>query len=83
LASLDREQSRVAEALRVELEDALVQANGQAAEPDPEGSADGLRLRAVNSARSALLALRHSGEIGDAAFHRLEEEMDRIELSAT
>src|SRR5215813_10835906 len=83
LASLDGEQSRLAEALRVELEDALVQANGQAAAPDPEGSADGLRLRAVNSARSALLALRHSGEIGDAAFHRLEEEMDRIELSAS
>jgi len=39
-------------------------------------------LRAVNSARSALLGLRRSGEIGDAAFHRLEEEMDRIELSA-
>src|SRR5215813_10383878 len=83
LASLKGEQSRLAEALRVELEDALVRANGQAAAPDPEGSADGLRLRAVNSARSALLALRHSGEIGDAAFHRLEEEMDRIELSAS
>ena len=83
LASLEGEQSRLAEALRVELEDALVQANGQATASDPDGSADGLRLRAVNSARSALIALRHSGEIGDAAFHRLEEEMDRIELSAT
>jgi CPA1 family monovalent cation:H+ antiporter len=68
--------------LRVELEDALVQANRQAAAPDPDGSAEGLRLRAVNSARSALIALRRSGEIGDAAFHRLEEEMDRMELSA-
>jgi CPA1 family monovalent cation:H+ antiporter len=83
LASLDGEQSPLAEALRVELEDALMQANGPAAMPNPAGSADSLRLRAVNSARSALLALRHSGEIGDAAFHRLEEEMDRIELSAT
>ncbi|HEY7084540.1 MAG TPA: cation:proton antiporter [Hyphomicrobiaceae bacterium] len=83
LASLDGEPSRLAEALRVELEDALIQVNGQAAVSDPDGSADGLRLRAVNSARSALLALRHSGEIGDAAFHRLEEEMDRIELSAS
>jgi monovalent cation/hydrogen antiporter len=45
--------------------------------------ADSLRLRAVNCARGALLALRQSGEIGDAAFHRLGEEMDRIELSAT
>lgn len=45
--------------------------------------ADSLRLRAVDSARSALRASRQSGEIGDAGFHLLEEEMDWIELSAT
>src|SRR5262249_57485962 len=53
LASLDGEQSRLAEALRVELEDALVQANGQAAASDPETSADGLRLRAVKFRQKA------------------------------
>jgi hypothetical protein len=36
----------------------------------------------VNAARSAVFAMRERGGIGDAAFHRLEEVMDRIELSA-
>jgi hypothetical protein len=40
-------------------------------------------MRAIGAARRALLAMRSSGEIGDDAFHRLEEELDRIELSAT
>ena len=43
---------------------------------------DGLRLRTVNAARQAILTMRSSGEIGDAAFHRVEEEIDRLELSA-
>jgi monovalent cation/hydrogen antiporter len=36
----------------------------------------------VAAARRAILALRRNGEIGDDAFHRVEEEIDRIELSA-
>jgi monovalent cation/hydrogen antiporter len=82
LASLDGEGSRLAEALRVELEAALAQspASPEAATGAPRGS---LRMRAVGAARRAILAMRRSGEIGDVAFHRLEEEMDRIELSAT
>jgi monovalent cation/hydrogen antiporter len=83
LASLDGDQSRLANALRVELEYALVHTNAAAANPAGEVSGDSLRLRTVNASRQAVLAMRQSGEIGDAAFHRLEEEMDRIELSAT
>ena len=83
LASLDGDQSRLAKALRVELEHALAHANEAAADAAVGASADSLRLRAVNAARQAVLAMRRSGEIGDAAFHRLEEEMDRVELSAT
>jgi hypothetical protein len=40
-------------------------------------------MRAVGAARQAILAMRKSGEIGNVAFRGLEEEMDRIELSAT
>jgi hypothetical protein len=29
-----------------------------------------------------MLAMRSRDEIGDDAFHRVEEELDRIELSA-
>jgi CPA1 family monovalent cation:H+ antiporter len=83
LASLDGHESRLAKALRVELEEMLVHVNGPASDPGPGASADSLRFRAVNAARQAVLAMRRNGEIGDAAFHRLEEEMDRVELSAT
>ena len=44
--------------------------------------ADPLRRRAISAARHAILALRESGTIGDDAFHELEEELDRAELSA-
>jgi monovalent cation/hydrogen antiporter len=81
LASLDGEDSRLAEALRIELEAALVRTHARAeAAGAPGGS---LRMRAVGAARRAILAMRRSGEIGDVAFHRLEEEIDRMELSAT
>jgi CPA1 family monovalent cation:H+ antiporter len=44
--------------------------------------ADPLRRRAIGAARRAILTLRQSEDIGDDAFHRLEEELDRAELSA-
>ena len=58
------------------------------AEGDPGGGvsgelpADPLRRRAIAAARRAILALRESEDIGDDAFHRLEEEFDFAELSA-
>ncbi|MBG6082855.1 CPA1 family monovalent cation:H+ antiporter [Rubrivivax gelatinosus] len=36
---------------------------------------------ALRAARAALLTLRHSGEIGDDAFHRLENDLDWMEVS--
>jgi Na+/H+ antiporter len=39
-----------------------------------------LRERIITSQRLALVALRDSAEIGDDAFHRLEEHLDRIEV---
>jgi CPA1 family monovalent cation:H+ antiporter len=41
-----------------------------------------MRRRAISAARQSLLALRQSEEIGDDAFHQVEEELDRAELSA-
>jgi monovalent cation/hydrogen antiporter len=81
LGALAGDDSRLADAMRVELEGIL--ANGGLLQPDGGDPGDALRLRAVSAARQALLAMRSSGEIGDAAFHRLEEEMDRIEMAAT
>jgi monovalent cation/hydrogen antiporter len=59
------------------------------AESDPHGGvptselpADPLRRRAIGAARRSLLKLRRSEEIGDDAFHQIEEELDHAELSA-
>jgi monovalent cation/hydrogen antiporter len=36
---------------------------------------------ALQAARAALLAMRDSGEIGDDAFHTLENDLDWLEVS--
>ncbi len=59
------------------------------ADDDPNGGithgrlpADALRLRAIEAARKSIVDLRDTEIIGDDAFHRVEEELDRAELSA-
>ena len=84
IAALDANTSPLAEALRLQLQISLLQTNNAtSAGQQSRLSSDGLHARAVGAARRALIAMRASGEIGDDAFHRLEEELDRIELSAT
>ncbi len=39
-----------------------------------------LRSRVIEAQRRALVRMRDSGEIGDDAFHRIEERLDRIEV---
>lgn len=41
-----------------------------------------LRRRALAAARQSALELRQTGKIGDDAFHRLEEELDWMELGS-
>jgi CPA1 family monovalent cation:H+ antiporter len=40
-----------------------------------------LHRRALQAAREQLLALRRSGEIGDDAFHQIEEELDWLDMA--
>jgi len=84
LDEIDGDPSEEAELLRLEYRAALMQAEG-----NPEGGvaaaelpADPLRRSAIGAARRAILTLRESEEIGDDAFHQLEEELDRAELGA-
>jgi Na+/H+ antiporter len=80
LAMLDGESSRAAEAIRLEFSAHMGgSAADEAAEPG-ELSHDEIHRRAVDAARRALIAMRDVGEIGDDAFHRLEEALDRAEL---
>jgi hypothetical protein len=41
-----------------------------------------LRAKALAARRQQLLAMRREGVIGDAAFHRIEEELDFADLRA-
>jgi CPA1 family monovalent cation:H+ antiporter len=84
LDAIESDPSEEAEILRLEYRAILMQA-----ETDPNGGiasgelpADPLRRRAIEAARKAIFDLRATEVIGDDAFHRLEEELDRAELSA-
>ncbi|WP_024574340.1 MULTISPECIES: sodium:proton antiporter [unclassified Afipia] len=83
LEAIDGNTSPAAELLRLEYRQLLDQA-----ESNPDGlmsselPADPVRLQAIDAARRVLFEMRDSGEIGDDAFHRLEEEFDWAELSA-
>ncbi|MFL5333300.1 MAG: cation:proton antiporter [Geminicoccaceae bacterium] len=82
LGSLEATKTPAAGALRHEYEALLEQA-----EEDPRGKViassehDELRRRAVKAAREVLSGLRSSDEIGDDAFHAIQDELDRVELS--
>lgn len=84
LDEIDGDPSEAAEILRLEYRALLLRAEG-----DPDGGvssgelpADPLRRRAIGAARQSILRLRQSEDIGDDAFHLLEEEFDWAELSA-
>ncbi|HTY42296.1 MAG TPA: sodium:proton antiporter [Thermoanaerobaculia bacterium] len=83
LASVDGDTSSAAEAVRREFADHLGRpASAAGAGDSGEPSHDAIHRRAVDAARQTLLELRDRDDIGDDAYHRLEEELDRIELGA-
>ena len=59
----------------------LTLASPAAAPPDTSNLAD-LQRRAVQAQRQALMDLRARSEIGDDAFHAVEEEIDVLDLTA-
>jgi CPA1 family monovalent cation:H+ antiporter len=84
LDEIDGDPSEEAEILRLEYRALLMRAEADPARGVATGElpADPLRRRAIAAARRAILRLRESEEIGDDAFHQLEEELDWAELSA-
>jgi monovalent cation/hydrogen antiporter len=81
LDSLAGGQSPEAEALREQYGATLTVAKNER-EPQAATVYDQLRLRAIADQRETLHRLREQGQIGDEAFHRIEEELDWAELDA-
>ncbi len=84
LQSLEGERSSEADALRRKYDDLRRRAeHGPDAPSDAaEAKTASLRQRAIDAARQAAHAMREREEIGDAAFRRLEIELDWQELIA-
>ena len=81
LASVAHDESRAAEAVRQELAAHLAPQEAAVDGDDTTGFANGdLRSGAIQAARQAVLAMRASHEIGDDAFHQIEEELDWLEM---
>jgi CPA1 family monovalent cation:H+ antiporter len=83
LACLERFDSPTANSVREEFTAHLAAAAGDfepvAGAPAAHGA---VHREAVQAARHAVLAMRASDEIGDDAFHRMEEELDWLEMAS-
>jgi CPA1 family monovalent cation:H+ antiporter len=79
LAALDGDRSPSAEAVRREFKAQLRASDGRGVRP-PSPHAE-MHYRALSAAREAILAMRASEEIGDDAFHRIEEDLDWMEMA--
>jgi CPA1 family monovalent cation:H+ antiporter len=82
LAGIAHDRSAAAEAVRQEFTAHLapVDANDGKGDTGRSVHRDAHR-RALQAARQAVLDMRASEEIGDDAFHQMEEELDWIEMS--
>ncbi len=82
LASFAHDESPVAEAVRQEFMAHLAEQQLDGREGDSAHSAHSeLHRGALRAARQAVLAMRAHGEIGDDAFHLIEEELDWLEMA--
>ena len=80
LASIEAEESAIADAVRHELMAHLASENTSAAGHARRADHNDFHRDALDAARQAVLAMRASNEIGDDAFHQLEEQLDWLEM---
>jgi monovalent cation/hydrogen antiporter len=82
LASLESDASPIAEAVRQEFKEHLASGRAEAETEDAVPSAHSeIYGGALRAARQAILAMRANNEIGDDAFHRMEEDLDWLEMA--
>jgi len=78
LATLDGDTSSAASSVRQELSAHLTQADVRNASQSQHGD---LHRRALQAAREEVLRMRATKEIGDDAFHQVEEDLDWLEMA--
>jgi NhaP-type Na+/H+ or K+/H+ antiporter len=84
IESIGDDRSPVAELLRREFKTHLSDKGTKPGQADTGDSGHReMQRSALQAARRAVLAMRASDEIGDDAFHRLEEELDWIEMAGS
>jgi monovalent cation/hydrogen antiporter len=84
LASFAADRSPVAILVRQEFTAILANERADADAGDTTSTTHGEIYRgAVQAARQAILTMRASYEIGDDAFHRMEEELDWLEMAGS
>jgi CPA1 family monovalent cation:H+ antiporter len=82
LASLGEDRSPAASTVRHELTARLAPADTHGYVANYSDHND-VHREALHAARQALLGMRASNEIGDDAFHQVEEDLDRLEMAGT
>ncbi|HEV8118505.1 MAG TPA: sodium:proton antiporter [Thermoanaerobaculia bacterium] len=83
LTTLEGDDSTAAEAVRHELTAHLASRGGEsAAAEDRDSSHENLHRRALAAARRVAFDMRSRDDIGDDAFHRIEEELDWLEMGS-
>jgi len=82
LSAVGKDRSPAAEAVRLELSAHLGgHGGGSDEEPGEAGpSHEDVHRRALSAARRTVFEMRDRDEIGDDAFHRIEEELDLVEV---
>ena len=81
-AAIEHDDSRIAKAVREEFERHLVDGAGDADRSEsPRSAHSQLHSSALQAARLAVLEMRARDEIGDDAFHQMEEELDWLEMA--
>jgi monovalent cation/hydrogen antiporter len=82
LESFEHDRSPIADAVRQEFTAHLASARADALAGEPKQSGHGdIHREALRAARQAVLAMRANDEIGDDAFHQMEEELDWLEMA--
>jgi Na+/H+ antiporter len=79
LATLEHDKSSVANAIREEFTTSLIRREGGNTARSTHGE---IHRAAIRAARQTILIMRANDEIGDDAFHVMEEELDWLEMAA-